>query len=147
MPKEFSRSRRVGEQLQRELSALIRREIQDPRAGWVTVTGVRMSRDLANARVFVSVLDEGREPAAAVEALNHAAGFLRRLLGRSLGLRVVPRLRFEYDESIARGAHLSTLIDAAVGRDREAGGGGDAPEADGEGPGAPGADSDGEGRS
>ncbi len=147
MPKEFSRSRRVGEQLQRELSALIRREIQDPRAGWVTVTGVRMSPDLANARVFVSVLDEGRDHAAAVAALNHAAGFLRRLLGRSLGLRVVPRLRFEYDDSIARGAHLSKLIDAAVGRDREAGGSGDAPEADGEGPGVPGADSDGEGRS
>ena len=118
MPKEFSRTRRVGEQIQRELSALIRRDLQDPRAGWVTITGVRMSRDLVHARVFVSVLDENRDPMQAVAALNHAAGFLRRLLGRTLGLRVVPRLRFEYDASIERGARLSSLIDQAVNEDR-----------------------------
>ncbi|GBE10225.1 ribosome-binding factor A [bacterium BMS3Bbin12] len=118
MPKEFSRTRRVGEQIQRELSALIRRDLQDPRAGWVTITGVRMSRDLVHARVFVSVLDENRDPMQAVAALNHAAGFLRRLLGRTLGLRVVPRLRFEHDASIERGARLSSLIDQAVNEDR-----------------------------
>lgn len=118
MPKEFSRTRRVGEQIQRELSTLIRRDLQDPRASWVTVTGVQMSRDLAHARVFVSVLDEGQDPAQAVAALNHAAGFLRRQLGRALGLRVVPRLRFEHDASIERGARLSSLIDQAVDGDR-----------------------------
>jgi len=118
MPKEFSRTRRVGEQIQRELSALIRRELQDPRAGWVTITGVRMSRDLVHARVFVSVLDEDRDPMQAVAALNHAAGFLQRLLGRTLGLRVVPRLRFEHDVSIERGVRLSFLIDQAVNEDR-----------------------------
>lgn len=118
MPKEFSRTRRVGEQIQRELSALIRRDLQDPRAGWVTITGVRMSRDLVHARVFVSVLDENRDPMQAIAALNHAAGFLRRLLGRTLGLRVVPRLRFEHDASIERGARLSSLIDQAVNEDR-----------------------------
>ncbi len=121
MPKEFSRTRRVGEQIQRELSALIRRDLQDPRAGWVTITGVRMSRDLAHARVFVSVLDEDRDPMRAVAALNHAAGFLRRLLGRALSLRAVPRLRFEHDVSIERGARLSSLIDQAVNEDRNRG--------------------------
>jgi ribosome-binding factor A len=121
MPKEFSRTRRVGEQIQRELSMLIRRELQDPRAGWVTITGVRMSRDLAHARVFVSVLDEDRDPMRAVVALNHAAGFLRRLLGHALGLRIVPRLRFEHDVSIERGARLSSLIDQAVNEDRNKG--------------------------
>jgi len=119
MPKEFSRSRRVAELVQRELADLIAREIKDPRVGMVTITGVQLSRDLSQARVFVTALNEQADPAQAVAALNHAAGFLRHGLGTRMDLRGTPRLRFEYDSSVQRGLELSELIDRAVRSDHE----------------------------
>lgn len=112
MPKDFSRARRVGEQVQRELAALIRDEIRDPRVGSVTVSEVRVSRDFAHAEVYVTGLgmDEAGSRAMA-EALNGAAGFLRRQLARQLSLRTVPALRFHYDPVFDRGARLNRLID------------------------------------
>lgn len=118
MPKDFPRTRRVGEQIQRELAELIRDEIRDPRVGMVTVSEVEVSRDLAHAKVFVTPLGggatEGVETAA---ALNRGAGYLRKLLGQRLRLRTIPALKFLYDESFERGAHLSALIDRAVDSD------------------------------
>lgn len=120
MAKEFSRTRRVGEQIQRELAALIRTELKDPRLGSVTVLAVDVSRDLSHAKVFFSVLggDEAAN-ARALPILRHAAGFLRRELGRGLHTRTTPELHFVPDTSIERGAHLSALIDEAVAKDRE----------------------------
>ncbi len=116
MPKDFPRTRRVGEQIQRELAELIRDEVSDPRVGMVTVSAVEVSRDLAHAKVFVTPLGGGPEEGAElVEALNHAAAFLRKLLGQRLRIRTVPALHFFYDESFDRGARLSALIDKAVG--------------------------------
>ncbi|ROR32093.1 30S ribosome-binding factor RbfA [Inmirania thermothiophila] len=112
MPREFDRTRRVAEQLQRELAELIRREVKDPRVGPVTVSAVRVSRDLAHARVYVGVLDRTERAQETVEALNHAAGHLRRLLGRRLHLRTIPRLRFEYDALLDEASRLSRLLDA-----------------------------------
>jgi ribosome-binding factor A len=113
MPREFSRTRRVSEQLKRELGRLILDEIKDPRVVMTSVTGVDVSPDLRNARVFISTLElaEGADRAAAVSALNHAAGFLRDELGRSLRLRRVPELNFEVDDSLERGSRVSALID------------------------------------
>ncbi|MGD8709715.1 MAG: 30S ribosome-binding factor RbfA [Ectothiorhodospiraceae bacterium] len=120
MPRDFSRTRRVGEQIQRELASLIRDEVRDPRVGSVTVSEVRVTRDLAHAEVLVTGLGlDAAASAEMVEALNHAAGFLRGLLGRQLHLRTVPALRFRYDESFERGARLSRLIDEAVEEDEE----------------------------
>lgn len=114
MPKEFSRTKRVAAQIQRELAQLIQFEVKDPRVGLVTVSGIDLSRDLAYAKVYVTVLDTGHDIDEVLEALNHAAGFLQRELGKRLSIRVTPHLTFLYDASVERGANLSALIDAAV---------------------------------
>ncbi len=120
VPREFDRTRRIGEQLQRELAGLIREEIRDPRIGMVTVVDARVSRDLSHARIYVTLLSGDVEARrTSVEILNRSAGVLRGLLGRRLRLRTVPKLRFEYDTSVERGAELSALIDAAVASDRK----------------------------
>ena len=118
MPREFSRSLRVAEQLQRELAELIRDEVKDPRLGMVSISGVEVSRDMAHAKVFVSVLGEEPVAVASLEALNHAAGFLRHELGRRMRLRSVPQLRFIHDRSLEEGARMSALIDAALAGDK-----------------------------
>lgn len=118
MPKEFSRTRRVGEQIQRELAVLIQQELKDPRLGMLTISAVEVSKDMSMAKVFVTVFNEAQDRAKTLEALQHAAGFLQHELGRNLSLRSIPKLRFVYDESIVRGAELSALIDRAVSEDR-----------------------------
>lgn len=119
MPREFSRSRRVEEQVKRLLAELIRREVKDPRLGPVTVTAVEISKDLGHARVFVTPFAGLGDPAHVIETLQHAAGYLRHELRKAMSLRVTPELDFRLDESIERGARLSRLIDEAVASDRE----------------------------
>lgn len=115
--KAYPRNRRIAEQIQRTLSELMRREIKDPRLGPVTITEVRVSKDLGHAKVFYSVLGGSRDPALTQEILDSAADFLRGPLGRALGLRHSPQLRFELDVLIEQGAHLSGLISKAVRED------------------------------
>lgn len=122
MPKDYSRTRRVAEQLRRELSELIREEVKDPRLGAVTITDVRVSRDLGHAKVFVGFLGSDQRVADKLAVLNHAAGFLRRELGRRVKLRVVPLPHFEYDDALDRGPALDRLIDEAIEADRRRGG-------------------------
>src|SRR3990170_3029928 len=110
--KSYPRARRVAQQIQRTLSELIRRELRDPRLGMVTLTDVRMSNDLSYAKIYYSVL--GADPHQAGEILESAADLLRGPLGRSLGIRHSPELRFVHDELIESGAHLSSLIQQAV---------------------------------
>lgn len=117
MPKEFSRSRRVEEQLKRLLAELVRREIKDPRVGLVTITAVEVSRDLTHAKVFFTPFAGQGDAEVALEALRHASGFLRHELRSQLRLRVTPELDFKIDESIDRGARLSSLISSAVAED------------------------------
>jgi ribosome-binding factor A len=113
--KSYPRSSRVAHQIQRALSELIRREVRDPRLGMVTLTEVQMSKDLSYAKVFYSVL--GAERAQAQEILDEAADMLRGPVGRALGLRHSPELRFVNDELIENGAKLSALIQKAVKED------------------------------
>ncbi len=110
--RSYPRARRVGQQVQRTLSELIRREVRDPRLGMVTLTEVRMSSDLSHAKVYYSVL--GADAKLAGEILAEAADLLRGPLGRSLGIRHSPQLHFIQDELIEGGARLSALIDSAV---------------------------------
>lgn len=110
--KGYSRANRVGQQIQRALSELIRRELRDPRLGMVTLTDVRMSPDLGYATVYYSVL--GADPNLAQQILTQGADILRGPLGRSLGIRHSPELRFVQDELIEKGARLSALINKAV---------------------------------
>lgn len=113
MPKNFSRTRRVAEQIQRELAELIRREVRDPRLGMVTVTAAEVSRDMSYAKVFVTVLGKSEaESQISLDILTRLAGFLRHELGKQMRLRHIPELRFVYDASIERGTSLSALIDS-----------------------------------
>jgi ribosome-binding factor A len=114
MPREFPRTRRVGEQIQRELAGILQEEFKDPRLGMISVSGVEVSRDLAHAKVYISVLGGEEAVSETLKVLNKAAGFLRHQLGQRMRLRAVPQLRFLYDASLAEGARMDALIAAAV---------------------------------
>ena len=119
MPKEYSRTARVGEQIQRELAVLIQQEVKDPRVGMATVSEVRVSSDLAHAKVYVTVLNGDGDEKETIDALNHAARFLRHELARRLALRTTPRLHFYRDEVMERGMRLNALIEASVEADKK----------------------------
>ena len=108
------RLRRVADQIQRELSELLRTELKDPRVSMITLTGVEVSPDLGYARVFFTTLADAQSLKGIETGLARAAGFLRAQLGKRLSLRVTPELRFKHDVSVERGVRLSQLIDAAV---------------------------------
>jgi len=113
--REFTRTDRVGPELQRELVEILREEVRDPRLKGITIQEVRVTRDLAHAKIFFTCfpMDEGGREQERV--LNgKLAGFLRSSLSRRALLRSVPQLHFVHDESIVRGEHLSHLIDQAV---------------------------------
>ena len=117
MPREFSRSRRVGEQIRRDLAQLIRDRISDDRMAMVSITSVDVTRDFAHAKVYITILGDPAERAQMVASLNYAAPMLRHELGRSMHIRTVPRLQFIYDEVVERGAALHDLIDRTVAAD------------------------------
>lgn len=119
MPKNFSRTARVAEQIRRELAELIQLELKDPRIGMVTLTDVEVTPDYAHAKVFYTLLGDAAGIEAAQAGLTHAAGFLRSALHTRMRLRVTPQLQFVYDASVEHGARLSQLIDAAVKSDAE----------------------------
>ena len=123
MAKEYSRTQRVADYLQRELGALIQNEVRDPRVGMVSVTGVNVSRDMGHARVYYTCLEHesSEEAAETTEALNRASGFLRSQLSRDSSMRSVPQLRFYFDTSVGQGRHLEDLIRRAAEADRELG--------------------------
>ena len=123
MAKEYSRTQRVADYLQRELAALIQHEVRDPRVGMVSITGVNVSRDLGHAKIYLTVLgrDSGEDASDSIEALNKAAGFLRSLLSRDSNMRSVPQLRFYFDSSVGQGRHLEDLIQRAADADRQLG--------------------------
>ena len=120
MAKEYSRTQRVAEQVQKELAQIIQLEMKDPRLGLVTVSAVDISRDLAFADVYVSFLgvDDQEAIDESIEVLNRASGFLRSELARSIKLRFTPKLRFYFDNSLRRGQRLSSLIEQAVEKDQ-----------------------------
>jgi ribosome-binding factor A len=134
--RDYQRSDRVGDQMQRELADLIRLEVKDPRVGMVTLSGVEVTRDLAHAKVFFTQLGGEEKGMEAEQGLNHAAGYLRRVLGTRLRLRSVPTLRFIYDDTPERGARISALIDSAIAEDEARHPDADAPEESGDETGA-----------
>jgi ribosome-binding factor A len=106
------RQERVSERIHHEISDLLQNEIRDPRLAYVTVTGVEISPDLQLATVFVTALGDHEARAAAVTALEGAAGYIRRELAQRLQMRVTPAVRFVLDESWERGARLDALLDS-----------------------------------
>lgn len=114
MTSDYPRSHRVADFIQRELAGLIRTEVRDPRISpMLTLASVEVSRDLSIAKVYYSLLDSG-EHRDTQDALERASGFLRRQLAKQMSTRSVPQLRFYYDDSAERGAHMTALIANAV---------------------------------
>ena len=120
MAKILNRLDKINDLLKRELALLMRGEVRDPRAGMVSVTEVKVSRDLAYADVYVTIMGkhDAAEAQEGLAALNSASGFLRSLLAKAVNLRTTPRLKFIYDDTIARGQYLSGLIDEAIAQDK-----------------------------
>ncbi len=114
MARDFQRSRRIEQQIQRLLTDAIQRQVRDPRVHGVIITDVRVARDLSNASVFYSGLVADGDVANAQAGLEHAAGFLRTVLAQGLSSRTVPALRFCRDGLVAYGRHMDDLIDQAM---------------------------------
>jgi ribosome-binding factor A len=112
MAKEYSRTRRVGEQIQRELAQIIFQQVKDPRVGMVTITGVDVSREFEHATVYLTVLGDQEQRDKTLAGLTQARGFLRGELSRRLRLWTTPELRFVYDASIDRGARVTELLNS-----------------------------------
>jgi ribosome-binding factor A len=136
MAKDNPRARRLGEQIQRELGDLLRRDVKDERIGNVTITAVSVTGDLRTARVYYLVFGKDGPDPKVQRGLESAAGFLRNALSRSLMIRYTPTLTFELDTSIEHGVRLTQLIDSVTKPENRAA---RAPEGEG---GAPDAEDD-----
>ena len=119
MPQEFSRTERVADYLQQELAKLLLHSVRDPRAEFVNITAVDVSRDLRYAKVYYTKLGiESAEAATDVtKVLDKAAGFLRTEVAKGSSLRTVPKLTFKFDESVGRGRHMEDLLGRARASD------------------------------
>ena len=108
---------RLNEQFKREISELIRTQVRDPRVGLVTVTHVQVAADLGSARVRVRLSGDDAERAEALEGLEAAAPFLRRMLGQILRLRHIPELRFGEDRSLEHAQRIETILSEVLPED------------------------------
>ena len=117
--REFSRTDRVGQQIQKEIAVILQREIKDPRLGMVTVSAVEVSRDLSYAKVFITVFNTEDENKAKESAkiLNEATGYIRSLLGTRIRARIMPELKFVVDNSLMEGMRISNLVDSVIRED------------------------------
>ena len=116
MPRDFPRSRRIEDQIQRILSDVVRKEVRDPRLSSSIITAVRVSKDLSVAWVYYSALQSDDAPADLDAAFVSAGGFMRGRLAKELTVRRVPELRFERDDMLSRAAHMDELIDSVVSK-------------------------------
>ncbi|MFZ7109853.1 30S ribosome-binding factor RbfA [Avibacterium avium] len=120
MAREFKRSDRVAQELQKEIAVILQREVKDPRIGMVTVSDVEVSRDLAYAKVFVTFLFDQDDSVieSGMKGLEKASPYIRSLLAKAMRLRIVPELRFVYDKSLVEGMRMSNLVSEVI-RDDE----------------------------
>ncbi|EJO4031023.1 30S ribosome-binding factor RbfA [Vibrio cholerae] len=119
MPKEFSRTQRVAQQLQKELAMILQREVRDSRLGMVTISDVEVSRDLAYAKVFVTFLCIGEQtPESCLAALREHEVQIRMMLGKQIRLRLTPEIRFYYDNTLVEGMRMSNLVTEVVNSDK-----------------------------
>lgn len=110
MKSAVQRTDRVGDLLRREISQILSREVKEPLAQFVTITAVRVSKDLRNACVYYTALQDDDTLKDVDAALKRSAGFVQRMLGSRIQLRSVPHLRFEYDTSLRDGARMDELL-------------------------------------
>jgi ribosome-binding factor A len=111
MAREFSRNARVASQLQKQLALVLQRGVKDPRLGFITVNEIEVSKDLAVAKVYVSVMNADTETKKAnIKILNDAANYLRLELGHMMKMRSIPQLRFFYDDAMEKGLRITELL-------------------------------------
>jgi ribosome-binding factor A len=106
----YQRTDRVADVMRREIAEVLFREVKDPRVRSVTITGVRLSKDLKNARVFFTTMQQGEQFDEVLEGLQHAAGFVQRKVGGRLQLRYTPHITFAYDSSFENGARMDSIL-------------------------------------
>jgi ribosome-binding factor A len=106
----FKRSEKVAEAIHEIISGLLIKGVKDPRVGFVTVTGVKLTDDLRHATIYFSVIGSGAERKDTESGLNSAKGYLRRELGKTLTMRYVPEIIFRYDESVDYGSHIESIL-------------------------------------
>lgn len=111
--KDYSRSERLSSQIHREITNLVRHSLKDPRIGDPSILEVKVSRDLSVAKIYFSLLDSDNSKEVET-ALNNSAGFLHHELGRILQIRIIPRLRFIYDDSDIKAMAMDALITSAM---------------------------------
>lgn len=120
MAREYARTDRVGQQIQKEIAMIIQREIKDPRLGMVTVNAVEVTRDLAYAKIFVTFFTlENQSEEQSIVILNEAAGFIRSALAKRIKARIMPELRFVFDKSMSEGVRMTNLVNQAVAEDEK----------------------------
>jgi ribosome-binding factor A len=120
MAKEFSRTQRVSQQLQKELAMILQREIRDSRLGMVTISEVEVSRDLAYCKVYVTFLCiADQTPESCLTALREHEVAVRMMLGKRIRLRLTPEIRFYYDNTLVEGMRMSNLVTSLVSHDNE----------------------------
>ena len=119
MSREFKRSDRVSQELKKEVAVILQREVKDSRIGMVTVSDVEVSRDLAYAKIFVTFLFDNDQEAInqGMKGLEKASPYIRSLVGKAMRLRIVPELRFIYDESLVEGMRMSNLVSNVIRED------------------------------
>lgn len=110
------RSHRVGDQILRELSDLLLRKLRDPRLKGVTLTDVRMSKDLRHAYVYYSLLGQDEQKKQAQAGFESAKGFIRREIGERVHLRYIPDIQFKYDMSLEYGQKMERLLEKITPR-------------------------------
>lgn len=119
MAREFSRSRRVAQQIQKELAQIVSREVKANELGMITINEVDLSSDLSYAKVYFTILnDDAENIKSAITRLNEQAPLLRSMMGSAMRLRIVPELKFYYDKSLSEGIRMTSLVNQAVRKDK-----------------------------
>jgi ribosome-binding factor A len=108
---QFKRKDRVGDQIKKEVSQIIQRELKDPGIGFVTITDVELSPDLKNARIFYSVLGDEQNKLKSSQALQRAVFFIQHEIGRKMRLKHTPRIKFVYDRSLEKSARIEKALE------------------------------------
>lgn len=106
----MDRMDKINELMRREISTMIHQEFNDPRVKLVTITGVKVSRDLRYAKVYFSILGESSQADKVADVLNNAKGLVRRLIGQKVQLRFTPEIQFIHDRNIAYGVYMDQKL-------------------------------------
>ena len=111
MNDNYKRADRVSDLLKKEISQMLLKEVKDPHIGFMTITGVEVSKDLHVAKVFYTILGDEKQASESAQALSRVSPFIKRQLGKRLRMRYIPDIIFRYDHSLEYGAKIDTILD------------------------------------